>query len=43
MTTLESALIVAAICLVGIFIFMLVFYLLILAIDKMFPPDKEKK
>lgn len=41
MSTIETALLIAGIGIVGIFIFMAVFYLLILALDKLFPPEEE--
>ncbi|MEA4917908.1 OadG-related small transporter subunit [Proteiniphilum sp.] len=40
--TVQTALVIAGIGIVGIFIFMAVFYLLILALDK-FLPEKEEK
>ncbi len=39
--TVQTTLFIAAICMVGIFVFMGAFYLLILALDKIFP-HKEK-
>lgn len=41
-TTIQTALIISGIGMVGIFIFMAVFYLLILALDKYLPYQEEK-
>lgn len=41
--TVETALIITGIGMVGIFIFMAVFYLLILALDKFLPNEEEGK
>lgn len=39
---IQTTLLIAAISIVGIFVFMTVFYLLILALDKIFPYLKER-
>ncbi len=40
--TVEKALLIAAIGMAGIFVFMAVFYLLILALDRFLPYQEEK-
>ncbi len=42
MTPIQTTLLIAVICMVGIFLFMAVFYLLIVALDKIFPYVAER-
>lgn len=42
-TTIQTSLFIALVGLVGIFIFMLIFFLLIKGLDKWFPNEEDKK
>ncbi len=42
-TTIQQALFVAGVGIIGIFAFMTIFYLLIKALDRLLPYDKEKE
>ncbi len=42
-TTIQTSLFIALVGLVGIFIFMLIFFLLIKGLDKWFPNEEDKQ